>query len=490
MSGDGGTVLHEGPLGVVRKNVVDTRYFVLQEKCLDFYSSQQDYSRRGERGGHLILDDIEELQVLDMGFRICLEGNRSVELRCQSDEDLRTWLDAITPCFDADSDDDEEDAEDVLFDSPLGVDINGQRLQKHFWLFRDRLAYTENEDAEVAESSFALGSVKAVTANAAGFEVRMDNRSLMLYCARGVSQEWLKELQDALSSLPVKNATAQEVNAGKPPQPATGSQAQPSGSTPAKEVPTNARQSLCQGELGVCLQGREENRYFVLFRDAFEYWSCKADFENGDRPRGRVSNSSIVSLEPSSETDFTLFFESASGSGLELRCKTEQEQSLWLEHFSALLGSRANRTQKSAASSPNVATPQQAALPPSASVPNFNVGSGFQPDVRVPGVIFTGSLTIASPGKTKKRHFALFESRFDYFETASAMNVERYPRGRILLRDIQALDFQDNGFRLSFKDPELETMVFLGDRMELPMWEQAWRKVWGVPFGSVPSGIF
>lgn len=97
----------------------------------------------------------------------------------------------------------------------------------------------------------------------------------------------------------------------------------------------------------------------------------------------------------------------------------------------------------------------------------------------LPGLIYMGTLTIAT-NNMKKRHFALFDSRLDYFEMARDMAAERYPRGRILLRDIQNLEFLDNCFQLSFEDPDLPPMVLLVDRKELSTWEIAFAKV-GLP---------
>merc|ERR1719446_630312 len=91
-----------------------------------------------------------------------------------------------------------------------------------------------------------------------------------------------------------------------------------------------------------------------------------------------------------------------------------------------------------------------------------------------------GTLLIDSKGKMKKRHFALFDSRLDYFEVARDMASERYPRGRILLRDVQNVTFQENGFQLTFEDSELSEMVLLADKAELPTWQMAWAKV-GLP---------
>lgn len=231
------------------------------------------------------------------------------------------------------------------------------------------------------------------------------------------------------------------------------------------------RQPLCRSDLWVFLKGREDNRYFVLFEDTFEYWSLQADYERGGQPRGRMRNSSVVNLEATRAPGFIIFLESADHR-LEVRCNTEQEQRLWLEQWNRVLA------PKSAERKVNAITPQPQTLVPSASIPSFNAGAFLlpnRPDLAC--AIFMGSLTVDIQGKPRKRYFALFDNRLDYFETANAMRVERYPRGRILLRDIQVVEFQGSGFQVVFKDPELPTLVLLADRADLPMWETACMKV-------------
>lgn len=626
--------IHQGPLGFVRKGGVDVRYFVLKENCLDYYSNQDEAMNGGERGGHLLLDDIEELDVLDCGFRIGLVGNRSMELRCSNVEELKPWVDAMTPFFDDGSEEEDEDdeiEEEVLHDLALEVDLGGKRKKKHFWLFHDRLEYTNTEEEQVAEDSFPLHTIKAVTVTSVGFEVQSGNRNLVLYCGKDDGQKWVDELSKAFKAhakersaktaprrlsrekggkpaapngatspetkagtgttakpmdnagptesqaaprqqqLPPQEAANQQTNgsspakladraaaspvqppvqtyvpqlepkenlgraspmgddklpstnAGYPMQPANPSytygaakQQQPAASDvqmsspstivplsskPPQEVATivssppgtaqNGRPSLCRGNLGVIQKGREDRRYFALFEDTFEYWSSQADYERGDPPRGSVSNYSIVNLESSNTVGFIIYFESTNR--LELRCNTQQEQNMWIEQWNSVLQYRITE--------PVNTTTKQPSIVPSASIPNFNAASSppsFQqrtpspqtqdwpssskqqtqdwPDL--PGLIFMGNLMIDNKGRMKKRHFALFDNRLDYFEVASDMRAERYPRGRILLRDIRNLDFQDNGFQLVFEDAELPTMVLLADRSQLPAWQMAWSKAY------------
>jgi len=88
-----------------------------------------------------------------------------------------------------------------------------------------------------------------------------------------------------------------------------------------------------------------------------------------------------------------------------------------------------------------------------------------------------GSLVINSGGKLRRRHFALFDNRLDYFATAGDVTGDRYPRGRILLRDITALDVLDNGFQLNFSNNlDVTKMVLIAEPGQLQLWTTAWTK--------------
>jgi len=86
-------------------------------------------------------------------------------------------------------------------------------------------------------------------------------------------------------------------------------------------------------------------------------------------------------------------------------------------------------------------------------------------------------MVINNSGKYRKRIFVLFDNRLDYFATAADATGERYPRGRILLRDISGLDISDNGFQLNFNNNlDVVKMVLIVEPNQLPLWIAAWKK--------------
>lgn len=167
---------------------------------------------------------------------------------------------------------------------------------------------------------------------------------------------------------------------------------------------------------------------------------------------------------------------------------------MWISQWNGILQYRVG--------DPNSSPKAPQTLSASASIPNFNARSALPapqqpsppqrsvspvPAARqipdwpdLPGLVYMGNLVIDNNGKMRRRHFALFDNRLDYFEFPADMASERYPRGRILLRDIKTLNFQDSGFKLFFEDPDLPSMALLADRVEMPTWEMAWTKV-GLP---------
>jgi len=148
----------QGQLGWVRKGAVEIRYFVLRPDSLDYYSNKEEADKDGQVSGRLLLDDIEELDVTETGFKLGVQGDRFMELQVMEEGQLQKWLDALTPFFENDSEVEEGDEveEEVVHDAPLIMEIQGKRQQKHFWLFNDRLEYTETEDDQVPQDSFPL----------------------------------------------------------------------------------------------------------------------------------------------------------------------------------------------------------------------------------------------------------------------------------------------------------------------------------------------
>lgn len=566
-------IIHHGLLGFNKGGNIDFRYFVLSRNGLDYFNSYEDATNGGARGGHLVLDDVEEMEVTESGFLLTLVGSRRMELICKSIADLQPWIDALQPFFDGEEEEegDAQDGcveEDVQHDSPLQVEIDGARRMKHFWLLTDRLEYTNTEEEEEPEDSFPLKTMKGVTVTATGFEIQSGTRTVKLFCDRSSSQRWVEELKKAFSAN-AKNLKSKQ-GAVSPSSPADNPKVAPNSQPKAVQSPNNrepqgapqqqqqaapseatkqtnaarsapaqvlspvsptaastsstprsvfqgtanqrlaeeeeenrldqssssgGRRPLCKGELGVAQKGREDKRYFALFEDTFDYWLTGVECERGDKPRGSVRTDSIAYMETNSSgyRGFTLYFESSNR--LELRCLSEQHERVWIEQWKSVLEMNKNGSEQKAS---------QPGLSGSASVPNFNAQTALpalqspQPSNSqrsvspvasartkkdwqdMPGLVFMGSLMIEMRGRTKRRHFALFDNRLDYFERLEDLTAERYPKGRILLRDIASINFTDNGYQLVFDGLDLPSMMLIAEPDDLPTWKAAWAKV-GMP---------
>mmetsp|Transcript_12319 Transcript_12319/g.23032 ORF Transcript_12319/g.23032 Transcript_12319/m.23032 type:complete len:2958 (-) Transcript_12319:91-8964(-) len=210
MTATGTRVLQKGSLGVIRKGKVDNRYFVLFEDRLDYFQSAEDFDKNGELRGRLALSDIEELEVLDEGFRIVLSGTppRTLELQVLKRDDLQQWVDALEPLLEMEGEDEagnevpddstEEVEEEVLYEGPLGVDVRGKVSEKHFWLFSDRLEWTNKEDETEAQEQYPFNIIQDVSLTDAGFTVLMTAGRLKLQTNRKAAESWRDELLKAM----------------------------------------------------------------------------------------------------------------------------------------------------------------------------------------------------------------------------------------------------------------------------------------------------
>jgi len=88
------------------------------------------------------------------------------------------------------------------------------------------------------------------------------------------------------------------------------------------------------------------------------------------------------------------------------------------------------------------------------------------------GLICAGSLTIVRTDRKDNRYFALFDNRLDYFASSSDMEAKLDPRGRVLLRDIISLEFQESQFVLSLNNGKSLTLV--PDAAQWKVWDLAW----------------
>lgn len=575
-------IVMQGQLGWVRKGAVESRYFVLRPDSLDYYANKDEADKGGPVSGCLLLDDIEELDMTETGFKLGIRGNRFMELQVMEDAQLQTWMDALMPFFENDSEEEEEEEdgaeveEEVVHDASLILEIHGKRQQKHLWLFNDRLEYTETEEDQVPQDSYPLERLTGLKVLDTGFELKTLNRALVVHCERKESKEWISHLQQAyqahmaelhpddrkkqlLVSTASATPSATETTVASPDAAAQISREPKPSITPAaaNDASQATMQPLYQGELGVLRSGNEESRYFVLFQETLQYWSTKADFLRGDKCRGQVVNSSVTNLE-ASDRSFTIFLDTRNL--LELRCKTPKVIDTWLDHWSSILGKTFSRVvdeqpvdQDRIARNLEPPMQIQPAVPPKASevLPIFRdqkpalqiqpavppkalevvssapqsplsplsslsplplpVGStskvnattasqpapssppsklnlvGRTPDL--PGLIFSGSLLVNGDVKSRRRHFALFDNRLDYFVSSSDLTGDRYPRGRILLRDITALDVLDDGFQLNFSsDMDVTKMVLVAEPSQLHLWLAAWNKTSLLRAGLSPRG--
>lgn len=197
-------------MGIVRKGKpsADRRFFVLYRDHLDYYHSSEDYEEGRAVRGRLGLDAIEELEVLDSGFRIMLTGTpqHTLELMVFDRKDLHAWVDALEPLLDPDSaqapgadkreingEEYEEYEEDVLHDGPVGIVEDGKARSKHLWLFADRIDYTEKDDYDDPIISFQFQCLQNLKVTQQGFElVLADKRVLIETGTPEQAEEWMK----------------------------------------------------------------------------------------------------------------------------------------------------------------------------------------------------------------------------------------------------------------------------------------------------------
>jgi len=348
--------VYHGQLGIVRQGRVELRYFVLRSDRLDYYDSAEEAAQGGEPRSRMILEDIDELEVLDSGFWI-RSMDKSLELQVENMQDLQAWINLLEPILDVggdgdgdnddDDDDDEEDDEDndvveeeVILDGPLLVSIKGKLQKKHFWLLGGRLEFTSSEEEDEVQGMFPLSTISAASASAGGFTIvavpPQSWRKLAFQCEETEAARWVTEIQIAIQRAVEGNSALNSVSAMHQLQlpPAVGSM---EGKSTQEELRANwnGKEILCKSILGVLRKGETTARYFVLFRESFEYWSTEEEHHRGDDRRGYVALRDITMVEDSSN-GFTVHLV-GENQNLELRCSNQRELDMWLENWIGIL---------------------------------------------------------------------------------------------------------------------------------------------------------
>lgn len=532
--------LRQGQLGVVRKDRVDLRYFVLYKDRLDYYNSLEEASRGGDPKGRLAVQDIEELEVLDTGFRIGLSDSppRSLQLQVDDERDLQRWIDILEPMLEDGEESAEEegaqpethddsDLEEVLHDGPLDVEIKGQLQKKHFWLLSDRLEFTNNDqENEPIQGAFSLSCVTAADITDGGFLVVASKRRLKFQCDRQDAATWVGEIKQACRAFRGSNAAASGKASGvptiaitKPPEdekpgvqantpgPAAVSQQLPrvlpergdawqaaksaatSGSEPAVTGMSGTgmvRAALCKGDLGMIRKGKVEKRFFVLFSTSFEYWATEADFEGGVERRGCVVIGDVAKLEGSSN-GFLISLAGPKNQSLELRCDSERELKLWLEQWGSALPpsvfsirSSAAGTNVPAKSASSVPSPGVAAVRSQSLSKSKAVEklqfAGWKGADSERAFVLQGELGIQKKGAVEKRHFVLFSDRLEYYNSAEDYKQDLLPRGTVALADVTDFSMPGRCFVLALGERNVQLHT-TGGADDFGRWFAAWSKV-------------
>jgi hypothetical protein len=296
-----------------------------------------------------------------------------LELQAQSQDDLEKWIAALEPILQTDDDDNEDEKqpdkeddtfeEDVLHDGDLEIEIKGKAAKKHFWLMSDRFEFTNTASQEdEVQGAFPLTSITEVAATPEGFTVVVSNRRLKFRCSAQDSSEWVNELKEALSNAQsraagkstskaeARSASMPTIAVTKPPEednpgvpakandlPASASSQKGEGASASASprASEDERTVLCEGDLGIFRKGRVEKRFFMLYKDSFEYWLLRADYELGDERRGCIVMSDIAKLE-STDTGFTVYLVGENRS-LELQCESDRSRNEWLDTWKGVL---------------------------------------------------------------------------------------------------------------------------------------------------------
>lgn len=83
----------EGYLNVKKKKGLESRYFVLKEDCLMYFSTKESWDQDGDPRACINHDDINSIKVVEGGFVLSL-GDNSITI-CADNADLQQWLEGF-----------------------------------------------------------------------------------------------------------------------------------------------------------------------------------------------------------------------------------------------------------------------------------------------------------------------------------------------------------------------------------------------------------
>lgn len=465
-------VIRTGPLGLQKKKGVEARFFVLYEDRLDYYTTEEDWKSEGQPRGRLALEDVLNLEVLDdcESFTLALKQGQSLALTPIPGSEVKAWVVDLKPLLKsipppqepkqsvvkiksvaserefAATEDPRVSVSTNVFKGFLSTERKGKVTRNFFVLTTKSLdRYEEPADIDLKEPRGRMPMAEVerfeVLQNGFAIVVRGEKRAIELQADDEDRDKWLSHFERLLKERLGRDFVALGANGNQE------AAAHESNIAEVADVPKDAPlpesdDIKCQGILTILKKKGDEDRYWVLYADHFEYFNQEEDFQTGRQPRGRADLRDIDTFEESASGNLVLTLAERK---FELRASSSKDSQRWAEAWR-----KAIAKVKAADSTPKTFTPT--------------------PDAKTSqGVLIEGMLQVTSGKRTDARYLKLYSDRILFFRDASHSSSGDEPRAKVALKDVSGVQDAPDSVKIRIEDNSIS--LFL----DVPQGQQ-WRQ--------------
>jgi len=247
----------------------------------------------------------------------------------------------------------------------------------------------------------------------------------------------------------------------------------------------NASQSkkqsrICEGVLGVARSNSVSLRYFALYQDRLDYYNDIdiADIDQSQQD-GRVYLSDIVSHKIS-DTEFKL---QLSNGTLLLQPSNPADGEKWRNGWAQVLGGVGSSASLTPGMSNDALNSPQSTTMHAAQRAAAEMRGRGNSDTVVPQpaasnpstVICEGTLGVNKQGVTESRYFVLTMEHLDYFLTEDAKRSGQPQRGRVVLDDVEDLNYGSYEFTLVLTQGSMQLIA--NGKADFEKWKDAWSQI-------------
>jgi len=278
--------IHNGPLGVKRKDGTQVFHFVLFDDQIQHFKSKGD----AQPSGVVNKEDVRAFTIVDDCF-VIQEARGKMTLVASSSSEFDVWKAAFKKVFTLEEArgptvEEARGPMEVLHKGSLKrVKGDGSTLNVFFIVFDDRLEHYQSVD----DATRGVQPTNIMHSDVTNFFLDERTFAFSISVAKGALTLRTSGLDDFLKW---KETLEKVYGVNKA-----------LGVSPVANVDKDV---MCQGLLGIVKNGSSQSRYCIMHQDYFEYYNSAEKYESGSEARGKILYDEVEDLDSLEDEGFTI----------------------------------------------------------------------------------------------------------------------------------------------------------------------------------------